>query len=380
MCAAIYMDYNASAPLAEGVGAAVVAAMDLVGNPSSVHGPGRAARALVDRARRSVAALIGADTERLIFTSGGTEANNLALTGGDRVYVSAAEHASVLDAAPAAHRLPVDENGVLDLAALDGALKEAPGALVSVMSANNETGVIQPIADIARIVHDRGGLLHCDAVQTAGRLAFDMAALGCDLVTLSAHKFGGPKGVGALAVGPGVPLTALIKGGGQEKYRRAGTENLPGIAGMGAAAEYALDHPWQSPQIAQKRDRLEAALKQIAPDAVVHGADAARLANTSNIALNGISGETQVMAMDLAGIAVSSGSACSSGKVTPSHVLAAMRSPLGANALRISIGPETTDAQIDRLIAAYRRMVERKRTRQTLKPELVPEPAMVQIG
>ena len=373
MPAAVYMDYNATSPLVDSAKSAMVEAMDVVGNPSSVHAPGRRARSIVDRARRSVAALVGGDADRLIFTSGGTEANNLALTGLDveMTYVSDVEHPSVLDVVPSARRLPVDENGVLNFWALDSALDETAGHfVVSVMMANNETGVIQPISEIARRVHDWGGLLHCDASQVAGRMPMDMEALGCDLVTLSAHKFGGPKGVGALAIRAGVNLVPLVKGGGQEKYRRAGTENLVGIAGMGAAAEYALDHPWVQKPIADKRDRLEAKLVKIASDAVVHGANVPRLPNTTNIGVPGISGETQVMALDLAGVAVSSGSACSSGKVKTSHVLSAMGSGLAENALRISIGPDTTNDDIDALIAAYGRMMERKRARKEPKKEL----------
>ncbi len=337
----------------------MAAALDLVGNPSSVHAEGRAARAAVEGARAAVAVLAGADPAWIAFTSGGTEANNLALAGagsGRRILASAVEHDSVLQAAPDGALLPVDRHGVLDLGTLDRVLAATEGpALVSLMLVNNETGVIQPVAEAAAIAHRHGALLHCDAVQAAGRVPLDLDALGADLLTLSAHKIGGPKGVGALALRPGLALSPLLRGGGQERRMRAGTENVAGIVGFGRAAELALAELDRQHAVAALRDRLEAALSARAPGTPLHGAGAPRVANTSCVGMAGVPSEVQVMAFDLAGIAVSAGSACSSGKVKPSHVLAAMGLPAAeaACAVRISLGPGTTEAEIDRIVEAW---------------------------
>lgn len=342
-----YLDHNATSPLRPAAFDAMVEALRAGGNPSSVHRPGRAARAVIEKARRQVASLVGALPTEVVFTSGGTEANNMALRGHQRVLVSAIEHESVLKAVPEAERIPVDGNGLIDLGALERMLAVRP-ALVSVMLANNETGVIQPVGDVVRLARAAGAAVHCDAVQAAGKVPVDLHGLGVDYLSLSAHKLGGPTGVGTLVVRTGAALATDRVGGGQESYRRAGTENVAGIAGFGAAAEASrggLD-------VAALRDRIEASL----PMAVVHGAKAPRLPNTSCLSMPGVKAETQVMALDLAGIAVSAGSACSSGKVTRSAVLAAMgiEASEAEGAIRISCGWNTVSEDIDRLIAAWR--------------------------
>ena len=345
-----YLDHNATSPMRPAALDAVVEALRMGGNPSSVHRPGRAARARLDLARRQVAGLVGALPAEVVFTSGGTEANNMALRGCGRrrVLVSAIEHESVLKAVPDAERIAVDGNGVVDLARLERSLAGEP-ALVSVMLANNETGVIQPVAEVVRLARAAGALVHCDAVQAAGKVPVDLHGLGVDYLSLSAHKLGGPAGVGALMGRAGAPFAADRLGGGQESYRRAGTENVAGIAGFGAAAEASRDG-----LDAALRDRLEASL----PMARVHGAGAARLPNTSCLSMPGVKAETQVMALDLAGIAVSAGSACSSGKVTRSAVLSAMgvEPALAEAAIRISCGWNTVFGDIERLIAAWQEL------------------------
>jgi cysteine desulfurase len=354
-----YLDHNATAPVRPAVAAAVAEALALVGNPSSVHRAGRAARRAVEAARRAVAALAGAEEREIVFVSGGSEANQLALRGSGRrrVLVSAIEHDSVLNAVPDAEALPVGPNtGTVDLAVLaDRLAADDRPALVSIMLANNETGIIQPIAEIAEIVHARGGLLHCDAVQAAGKLPLDRARLGADLLSLSAHKLGGPQGVGALLVAPDVALTALQTGGGQERGRRAGTENVPGIVGFGCACALAADGLAAYAGIAALRDRAERELLALAPEARSFGAGLPRLPNTLCITMPGVPAATQVMALDLAGVMVSAGAACSSGKVRPSHVLRAMgASPeAAASAIRISLGWDSTSADIDHLVEAW---------------------------
>lgn len=350
-----YLDHNATSPLRPAVLDAMVEALRVGGNPSSVHRLGRAARARIEAARRSVAALVGALPAEVVFVSGGTEANNLALAGAGRVrvLVSAVEHDSVLKAVPDAGLIPVDRNGVIDLAGLERKLHE-PGALplVSVMFANNETGVLQPVAEVVRLARSAGALVHCDAVQGAGKVAVDFHGLGIDYLSLSAHKFGGPTGIGALVVRDGAPLLADRRGGGQEHYRRAGTENVAGIAGFGVAAEAAQS----GLDVAATRDRMEMELRRIAPGAAVFGAGAPRLGNTTCISMPDVRAETQVMGLDLAGVSVSAGAACSSGKVGRSAVLEAMGVPAAeaATAIRISLGWNTTAGDIERLIAAWR--------------------------
>jgi cysteine desulfurase len=370
----IYLDWNATAPLRTQARNAVMAALDAAGNPSSVHAEGRAARRLIEHARDEVAALAGAEPRNVVFTSGGTEANMLALTPGvgtgraahERLLISAIEHPSVLAggrfSATAVERLPVTPGGQIDLGALDRALAASGGpVLVSLMLANNETGVVQPISEAAHLVHDAGALLHVDAVQAAGRIACDINVLGADLLTLSGHKIGAPKGVGALVTRDGALNVAdpLIKGGGQERGLRAGTENVAGIAGFGAAAAAARNGlAAESARMISLRDKLESGLEAASPDIVIFGAEAPRLPNTTLFALEGMKAETAIIAFDLDGVAVSSGAACSSGKVQPSHVLAAMGVPpkLALGAIRVSLGATTTESEIDRFIAAWIRV------------------------
>lgn len=352
-----YLDHNATSPLRPAAFDAMAEAMRVGGNPSSVHAAGRRARAIVDKARREVASLAGAEPSEIVFTSGGTEANNLALSGAGRrrVLVSAIEHDSVRRAAPQAELLPVDGNGVLDLAALERGLASSDEpALVSVMLANNETGVLQPIAEVVRLARSAGALVHCDAVQGAGKVPVNLRDLGVDYLSLSAHKIGGPTGVGTLVLRKGAPLLPAIRGGGQESNRRAGTENVAGIAGFGAAAMLAAP----GLDVMALRGELELSLVQIAAGARVFGAAAPRLGNTSCISMPGVPAETQVMAFDLAGVCISAGSACSSGKVQRSPALDAMGVPAAeaACATRISLGWNTEAADIERLIAAWKNL------------------------
>jgi cysteine desulfurase len=339
------------------------------GNPSSVHGEGRAARRLIEDAREQVAALVGAKSRNVVFTSGGTESNMMALSPGtgpcDGLLVSAIEHPSVLAGGrfgrSGAECVPVTADGRIDLAALERRLA-APATgtrrpLVSLMLANNETGVVQPVVEAARLTHAAGGLLHVDAIQAAGRISCDLNEIGADLLTLSGHKVGAPKGVGALIKrDEALHLDPLIKGGGQERSTRAGTENVAAIAGFGAAASAA--HSGLAVERAHMmalRDRLEAGLRTTTPAAVIFGATVERLPNTTLVALPGMKAETAVIAFDLDGVAVSSGAACSSGKVQPSHVLAAMGVPpeLARGAIRLSLGWNTTEFEVDRFLDAW---------------------------
>lgn len=365
----VYLDWNATAPLRPEARAALQAALESSGNPSSVHAEGRAARRLIEDARAQVAKAIGAKVESVIFTSGGTEANALALTPGwysprhsfSRLIVSAVEHPSVLAGggfAPAEIvQAPVTREGIVDLDRLRDALRAGP-ALVSIMLANNETGAIQPVSEAARVVHEAESVLHVDAVQALGRVPIDIAYFGADMVTLSAHKIGGPKGAGALVVANAdlhMPQ-ALIRGGGQERNRRAGTENVAGIAGFGAAAAAASANMAEEARRMQTlRERFEAGLAT-ADGVTVFSKDVSRLPNTTLFALKGIRAETAVIAFDLEGIALSSGAACSSGKVQPSHVLAAMGidAELALGAIRVSSGYATKEDDIDRCLEAWR--------------------------
>jgi cysteine desulfurase len=361
-----YLDWNATAPLRSAAAVAMAAAMGHCGNPSSVHRWGRAGRQLIERSRDTIAALVGAAPESVVFVSGGTEANHLALLGGgrERQMVSGVEHDSVLRAIPEAEQIPVDRDGIVRLDALADLLAEdTRPALVSVMLANNETGVVQPVAEIAALAHAHGALYHCDAVQAAGKLPLDMAAIGADLLTLSAHKLGGPPGVGALVVADGLDLLPLQWGGGQERGRRAGTENVPGIAGFAAAAEAATAGMTDYHRVRGLRDRLEAEIIAAAPEAIVLGAAVERLPNTSAIAMPGASAETQVIALDLDGVMVSAGAACSSGKVGPSHVLAAMGVPpdIASSTIRVSLGWSTREADVDRFLQSWTALCRRRR-------------------
>jgi cysteine desulfurase len=359
-----YLDWNATAPLRAEARAAMIAALQAA-NASSVHAEGRAARALVEKARGRVAALVGASPKDVTFTAGATEANMLALqpTLGDRLLVSAVEHPSVRSggrfAADCVEELPVDGDGIVDVAALGRALGRAKRPLVSVMLANNETGVIQPIRPIADIVHAAGGLLHVDAVQAPGRIECRIEELGADLMTISSHKLGGPQGAGALIRRGDLRLQPLIKGGGQERGLRAGTENVCAIAAFGAAcAACAASTPADAPRLAGLRERLEAGILAATPDAVIFGAKVARLPNTTLFAVPGVKAETAIIAFDLAGVALSSGSACSSGKVTASHVLAAMgvAPVLARGAVRVSLGRDTSESDLERFLGTWNRL------------------------
>ena len=368
MSARIYLDYNASAPAWPEAVEAVAEAMRAGANASSIHAPGRAARARIEAARVSLAALVGADPAGIVFTGSGTEANNQAIrcSGAARVLVSAIEHESVLSADEAAGHLPVNADGVIDLAALDRGLAAEPRpALVAVMLANNETGVIQPIAEIVAIARRHGARVHCDAVQAAGKVPVDAATLGADSYAVSAHKMGGPQGVGALLLRDPDGAGWLIHGGGQERGRRAGTENVAGIAGFGRAAEIVADRLDAFARLAALRDRMEAEIRSVDPGARALGVEAPRLPNTSMIVMPGCESAAQVIAMDLEGIAVSAGSACSSGRVLPPYVLAAMGvEPRAAMcALRVSLGWQTTADQIDRLIAVWAGLRQRSARR-----------------
>jgi cysteine desulfurase len=380
MAERIYLDWNATAPLRPQARAAAAEALGVCGNPSSVHAEGRAVRRRIEEARENVAVLVGAEPRNVVFTSGGTEANMMALspfmgTGPgleprDCLVISAIEHPSVLAGGRfprnAIEMTPVTPDGRLDLSALGRVLsalahKGLQRPLVSVMLANNETGVVQAVSQAAALVQAAGGLMHVDAVQAAGRIPCNINEIRADLLTLSGHKIGAPKGVGALIKrDQSLHFTdPLIKGGGQERGARAGTENVAGIVGFGAAAAVArLELAAESARMAVLRDRLEAGLKARMPAAVVFGAQAERLPNTTLFAVPGIKAETAVIALDLDGIAVSSGAACSSGKVQPSHVLAAMgvAAAVAQGAIRVSLGPTTTESEVDRFLDAWIRL------------------------
>ena len=367
----IYFDWNATAPLREEVRSAMTTALGLTGNASSIHAEGRAARRLVEDARAQVAALVGAEPKNVTFTSGATEANTLALTAAietagekrrrDRLFVSAIEHVSVLCggrfATADVEVLPVDAEGVVDRNGLRRALARAERPLISVMLANNETGLIRPIREVADLVHEANGLLHVDAVQAPGRIDCTIETLGADLMTLSSHKLGGPQGAGALIRRGDLHITEpLIRGGGQERGLRGGTENVAAIAGFGAAAKTAAAaRQSDAAHMAKLRDRLEAGLKASTPQVVTFGAGAARLPNTTLFAAPGMKAETAIIAFDLNGIAVSSGAACSSGKVQASHVLAAMgvEAGLARGAVRVSLGWASTEDEVERFLETW---------------------------
>jgi cysteine desulfurase len=369
----IYLDWNATAPLCPEARQAMAAAWDLLGNPSSVHAEGRQARRLVEDARAAVAAAVGGQPSNVVFTSGGTEANALALTPGlrrdsgqalTRLFISAIEHPSVLCggrfAPETATRIGVTSSGLVDLGHLERALASREPALVSIMAANNETGALQPLREAAEIVHKAGGLLHVDAIQAFGKIEFNTGDIGADLVTLSAHKIGGPKGIGALVLADGVyGLDPLLRGGGQERGHRAGTENVAGVAGFGAAVKAALDRLQDNTigRLEQLRGQLEDGLRRI-PEVAIFSECVPRLPNTTLFTVPGLRAETAVIGFDLAGVAVSSGSACSSGKVQPSHVLEAMgfsRSQ-AQGAVRISLGWSTSESDIDYCLQAWRKL------------------------
>ncbi len=379
----IYLDYNATAPVRPEVCDAMASAYRETGNASSVHAEGRRARDLIETARDRVAGLVGAHPANIVFTSGGTEANVTALAPENAVtgegprgncvcFTSSIEHPSVLAGGRfeprALRRAPVTSGGTLDLAAFARALSsyraQQPEArlMVSVMLANNETGAIQPLAEIAGITREHGGVVHTDAVQAAGKIPLDAGRLGVDLMSLSAHKIGGPQGVGALVLGMNGshPRGVLLRGGDQERRRRAGTENVPGIVGFGVAAEIAQRELARIQGLARLRDEMERQLSDVASELVVFARDTQRLANTSCFAVPATRAETIVIALDLVGCAVSAGSACSSGKVERSHVLEAMGAApdLAASAIRVSLGWRTSQEDVERFIAAWSRIYE----------------------
>ncbi len=360
-----YLDYNATAPMKPAVRSAVLEAMERYGNPSSAHRYGRIARRHVEEARASVAAFVGVKPTQVVFTSGGTEANATFLKGVESsVFVtSTIEHDSVHTATPYAARIPVLPNGVIDMEAAARILKEVPPrSVVSVMLVNNETGVIQPLAELARAAERYGHCVHTDAVQAAGRLPIDFAALGVQAMTLSAHKIGGPQGIGALILDEKLTLAPLLQGGGQEMNRRAGTENVAAIVGFGVAVRLAADDLRDMPNMGLLRDYLQTELQAVGgDDAVVIGEHAPRVANTLCLALRNVPSETQVVAMDLAGVAVSAGAACSSGKVKASHVLRAMdcAPDVAGSGLRISLGWDTKRSDINRCVEAWRALYQR---------------------
>ena len=367
MTANVYLDHNATSPLRPQAQSALIAACNDTGNPSSVHGAGRQTRRTIENARDDLAGLFGVAPAGVIFTSCGTEANALAISGGgrDRVLVSAVEHDSVLASAPNAEIIPVDGQGIADLAALERLLAAGgAAAVVSIMAANNEVGAIQPISKIVNIAQKYGALVHCDAVQAAGHIFLDMREIGIHMMSLSAHKLGGPMGAGALLLSDGVDVAAMIRGGGQERSRRAGTENAPAIAGFAAAALAARDSLGDEARLATLRDELEQRLRERAPDVAIYGVNAPRLGNTSCIGMPHVSNETQVMALDLEGIAVSAGAACSSGKVGSSHVLTAMGidDQDARCAIRVSLGWTTQPGDIDQFVDAWCGLYDRTRS------------------
>ena len=376
----IYFDYNATAPVLTDAAAEMARALrEDVGNPSSVHAFGQRAKACVDDARQAVAALLDGEPSEVVFTAGGTEADNLALRGGAealaasgrrRIVTTGIEHEAVLTTLKVLERqgcsvvaLPVGESGVLAPDALEAAMTPDTG-LVSVMFANNEVGTIQPIAELAAIAHRHRALFHTDAVQAAGKIPVSVRALGVDLLAISGHKFGGPKGIGALWIRRGVRLVSQMTGGRQERNRRAGTENVPAIAGLGVAARAARMHlDAHAASAAALRDRLERGILANVPGSVVNGDPARRVPNTSNISFDGIEAESLLIALDLEGVAVSTGSACSSGSLEPSHVLRAMgfSNTRSRNSLRFSLGPGSTAAEVDFVVGVLPNLVAKLR-------------------
>lgn len=350
--AAVYLDHNATTPVRPEAVRAVADALAETGNPSAAHAYGRRARARLEAAREAVAELVGARAEQVVFTAGGTEANALALLGSGRarLLVSAIEHESVLKARPDAEIVPVDADGVIDLDALKRMLAaDRRPAQIALMLANNITGALQPVAEAAQIAKQAGALLHCDAIQAAGKIALDLRALGADTLALSAHKLGGPQGAGALIVAPGVALAPLIRGGGQESNLRSGTEPVPALAGFGAAAKAARQGLARFAEIERLRDRMEADIRALSPQAVIFAQSRPRLPNTSAIALKGEKNDQLAMRLDLAGVMVSAGAACAAGKIAKGHVLAAMgvEPELAQGSLRLTLGWTTSLAEIE---------------------------------
>jgi len=366
----IYLDHNATSPIKADVIEEMTRVMKDGGNPSSVHTVGRHAKAILEDARQDIAQVITCRPQKIIFTSGGTEANNMALkiTGIDHIIISAIEHDSIRQISQnftgRVDILPVDANGLILQQDLVSLLEEkSTRKLVSVMLANNETGVIQDVKALARISQEAGALFHTDAIQALGKIAVDFRALGVDMMSLSAHKMGGPQGAGALVVRENIALAPMTYGGGQEIGRRSGTENLAAIAGFAAAVRHVPQNLRAMSEVKKLRDHIERDISKHAKDAFFYGSAANRLANTSTILMPSVASETQVMAFDLDGICISSGSACSSGKVKPSHVVAAMGATgdQALSTIRVSLGGNTTQQEADAFIAAWKRLYDRKR-------------------
>ncbi len=365
----IYLDYNATVPVRPEVIDEMGRVMAAGGNASSVHSLGRKAKATLEKSRQGIADMINCRPQMITFTSGGTEANNIALrcVGAGRLIVAATEHDSILDVARnfpgETVILPVSSNGLIDPAKLATLLQESDRkTVVSIMLANNETGILQDIAVLSELVHEHGALMHTDAVQAFGKIPLDFRALGVDMMSLSAHKIGGPQGVGAFVAWEKINVEPLIRGGGQELGRRSGTENLPGIAGFGVAAGLVPKSIQLMKQVGEWRDRIENTLSQHSNTVRFFGVQSPRLPNVTSVLMPGVSSETQVMAMDLEGICVSAGSACSSGKVKASHVITAMGGTPdeAASTLRISLGWNSREEDVDRFIAAWCRLYDRK--------------------
>ncbi len=372
----VYLDHNAGAPMRPDVRDAMITVLQDAGNASSVHTHGRKARGRIEEAREAVARLCGAKTRAVTFVSGGTEANMTALAPAwqdqgtpvylDKLFRSAVEHPSVVTGGrfPVMDQVvvPVDSNGVVDLGALEDLIKDAAPSLISVMAANNETGVIEPLTDIGALAAKYGHFFHVDAVQAAGRMLIDIEAWGADVITLSAHKFGGPQGMGAVVVRSTARVPApLMVGGGQENWRRGGTENVSAIAGFGIAAQAALEDAADTSHFMALREKLEDGLRAVCPETVIFGEGTDRLVNTVCFAVPGIAAETALIAFDLERVSVSSGSACSSGKVSVSHVLTAMGvdEDTARGALRISMGWDTGTQEIDRFLEVWPKIVDR---------------------
>jgi cysteine desulfurase len=384
----VYFDYNATTPPSPEVVEAVArATRDLFGNASSVHHFGQQAKAVLDEARSAVASLLNADPSEIVFTSGGTESDNFAIrgaaeameaTGRRHLVASAIEHEAVLNTLKALGRrgwkttlVPVDQTGVVSVERVRDAVTDQT-ALVAIMHANNEIGTIQPIAEIAAVAHERGALVHTDAVQSLGKIPVDVRAMGVDFLALSAHKFNGPKGAGALFVKRGTRMLPILTGGKHERNRRAGTENVPALAGLGVAASQAVGKmDSEARRVGALRDRLEAGILREVPGTVVNGSRAARVPNTTNVSFDRIEAESLLIALDLEGVAVSTGSACSSGTLEPSHVLKAMGFPAHRtqNSLRFSLGLFSTEAEVDRVVSVLPALVEKLRglTRSTVR-------------
>jgi cysteine desulfurase len=381
----IYLDHNATTPMDSAVADRMAQALrEVWGNASSVHHFGQQAKAALDEARGSVAALVGAEASEIVFTAGGTEGNNLAIRGAaealepsgrKHLVTSAIEHEAVLNTMKALARrgwrvtiVPVESSGIVSSDRLREAVTDDT-ALVSVMHANNEIGTIQPIAELAELAHERGALFHTDAVQSAGKIPVDVRSLGVDMLTIAGHKFYGPKGAGALWLKRGVRLVSPITGGRQERSRRAGTENVPALVGLGVAAELAVRKTaTEGPRLAALRDRLEAGILSAIAGTDRNGAASPRVANTTNISIDRIEAESILIGLDLAGVAVSSGSACSSGTLEPSHVLKAMGLPHGRTlgSIRFSFGTSNTDADVDRVLEVLPPLVEKLRSLTTV--------------